>query len=39
MMERLGKTFRHLSRKEKLEELVTKGWLSEENRDMFYMIH
>lgn len=35
MMESLGKTFRHLSRKEKLEELVTKGWLSEENRDMF----
>ncbi|MGW7905004.1 hydroxymethylglutaryl-CoA reductase, degradative [Staphylococcus xylosus] len=33
-MEPLGKTFRHLSRAEKLEELVIKGWLSEENKNM-----
>ncbi|MCD8851806.1 hydroxymethylglutaryl-CoA reductase, degradative [Staphylococcus xylosus] len=33
-MEPLGKTFRHLSRTEKLEELVIKGWLSEENKNM-----
>ncbi|MGW7798862.1 hydroxymethylglutaryl-CoA reductase, degradative [Staphylococcus xylosus] len=33
-MEPLGKTFRHLSRKEKLEELVIKGWLSEENKNV-----
>lgn len=33
-MEPLGKTFRHLSRTEKLEELVIKGWLSEENKNV-----
>lgn len=35
MMERLSKTFRHLSREEKLEELARKGWISEENKAMF----
>ncbi|MCG7339022.1 hydroxymethylglutaryl-CoA reductase, degradative [Staphylococcus sp. ACRSN] len=34
-MERLSKTFRHLSREEKLEELARKGWISEENKAMF----
>lgn len=33
-MDSLGKTFRHLSRTEKLEELVIKGWLSEENKSV-----
>ncbi|MGW8120151.1 hydroxymethylglutaryl-CoA reductase, degradative [Staphylococcus xylosus] len=33
-MEPLSKTFRHLSRTEKLEELVIKGWLSEENKNV-----
>ncbi|MCY1037616.1 hydroxymethylglutaryl-CoA reductase, degradative [Staphylococcus nepalensis] len=33
-MEPLGKAFRHLSRTEKLEELVIKGWLSEENKNV-----
>lgn len=33
-MDSLGKTFRHLSRTEKLEELVIKGWLSEENKNV-----
>jgi hydroxymethylglutaryl-CoA reductase len=33
-MDPLGKTFRHLSRTEKLEELVIKGWLSEENKSV-----
>ncbi|WP_436960988.1 hydroxymethylglutaryl-CoA reductase, degradative [Staphylococcus xylosus] len=33
-MEPLGKTFRHLSRTEKLEELVIKGWLSEKNKNV-----
>ncbi|MCQ3816291.1 hydroxymethylglutaryl-CoA reductase, degradative [Staphylococcus xylosus] len=33
-MEPLDKTFRHLSRTEKLEELVIKGWLSEENKNV-----
>lgn len=31
-MEALDKSFRHLSREEKLEQLVQKGWLSNENR-------
>ncbi|EJX18490.1 hydroxymethylglutaryl-CoA reductase, degradative [Staphylococcus equorum] len=31
-MEALDKSFRHLSREEKLEQLVQKGWLSNENK-------
>ncbi|MBO8826077.1 3-hydroxy-3-methylglutaryl-CoA reductase, partial [Staphylococcus aureus] len=33
-MQNLDKNFRHLSRKEKLQQLVDKQWLSEEQFDI-----
>ncbi|MGV2419093.1 MAG UNVERIFIED_CONTAM: 3-hydroxy-3-methylglutaryl-CoA reductase, partial [Staphylococcus saprophyticus] len=32
-MEALDKSFRHLSREDKLNTLVQKGWLNEENKN------
>ena len=38
-MKSLDKTFRHLSREDKLKQLVDYGWLTDESYDVLLKIH